>query len=289
MARPHFCTRLFALTAVVCTLGGCASTSSTVSTTDAAYGASQERQDISFPDAGSAWLKGGAFVDVEQLRRIGRGMNKNQVRSLVGYPHFSEGLFGPKAWDYLFDFRTGKGDEFVTCQYKVVFKDGLSDAMFWKDQACADYLKPAAGDVAQPVTPAAMQAPPRRFRLGADALFAFDRSAQADILPEGRRQLDALAAELKDKYPRIDNVTVVGHTDRLGSDSHNQALSLARAAAVRDHLIERGLPARSIRAFGVGKTQPVTQCSDSLKRDALIACLQPNRRVEIDVTGSSEP
>jgi outer membrane protein OmpA-like peptidoglycan-associated protein len=105
------------------------------------------------------------------------------------------------------------------------------------------------------------------------------------MLPEGRKQLDELAAQLKGQYKRFDTVTVIGHTDRLGSDSYNQALSIARAATVRDYLISRGLPQSTLRAFGVGKTQPLAQCADSLPRDQLIACLQPNRRVELEVTG----
>ena len=48
----------------------------------------------------------------EQLRRIAPGMTKNQVRELISYPHFSEGLFGPREWNYIFNFRTGKGAEF---------------------------------------------------------------------------------------------------------------------------------------------------------------------------------
>jgi outer membrane protein OmpA-like peptidoglycan-associated protein len=268
-----------ALIALVAMLGGCASSAKSPSQTADASAASES---VSFPDAGSAWLKGGAFIDVEQLRRIGRGMTKNQVRELISYPHFSEGLFGPKEWDYLFNFRTGRGDEFVTCQYKVVYKDGVSDAMYWKDPACAGYLQPKVSEVVRPVAAAAA---PQRFKVAADALFAFDKSGTADMLPEGRKQLDALAAQLKGQYKRFDTVTVIGHTDRLGGDSYNQALSIARAATVRDYLISRGLPQSTLRAFGVGKTQPLAQCADSLPRDQLIACLQPNRRVELEVTG----
>lgn len=273
----------FLLAAVVVALAGCAST---VSTTNQAVGASDERTDIRFPDVGNAWLKGGTFIDVEQLRRIGRGMTKNQVRELISYPHFSEGLFGPKEWDYLFNFRTGKGDEFVTCQYKVIYKDGVSNAMYWKEPSCADYLKPTVTEVVHPVPAmAAVAFAPERFRLGADALFAFDKSGANDILPGGREQLDALVAQIKARYKRLDSVTVIGHTDRLGSDSYNQSLSIARASTVRDYLIKQGLPQPSLRAYGVGKTQPLVPCADSLVRNDLIACLQPNRRVELEVAG----
>ncbi|MET0542858.1 MAG: OmpA family protein [Variovorax sp.] len=274
-----------AVAVLVCALalGGCASGGSAVPSFDQAVGAPALQEQIWFPDASSTWLKGGTFVDVEQLRRIGRDMTKNQVRELIGYPHFGEGLFGPTEWDYLFNFRTGKGDEFVTCQYKVVFKDGLSGGMYGKEPACADFLKPRAAEPVRAVP--TVTTAPERFRLGADALFAFDGSGSADILPEGRRQLDALAAQLKDRYKRLDSVTVIGHTDRLGSDGYNHALSVARANTVRAYLVSQGLPPAAVRAYGVGKTQPVAQCARSLSNTALIACLQPDRRVELEVTG----
>ncbi|CAN5911523.1 outer membrane protein assembly factor BamE [soil metagenome] len=266
----------FALGVFVLAMAGCAATAS-------APGASADTASVSFPEASSAWLKGGTFIDVEQLRRIGRGMTKNQVRELISYPHFSEGLFGPKEWNYLFNFRTGKGDEFVTCQYQVVFKDGVSSAMYWKDSTCAAYLGPKVGEVIRTVP--AVSAAPDRFKLNADALFAFDKSGAKDILPTGLQELNALAAQLKGNYKRLNTVTVIGHTDRLGSGSYNKTLSIARAATVRDYLVTQGLPQSSLRAFGVGETQPVAQCADSLPRAELIACLQPDRRVELEVTG----
>jgi len=272
--------RVASAVAAAAVLAACGSTGSKVEATNVAHGAPAEKVEVRFPEPGSAWLKGGAFVDVEQLRRIGRGMTKNQVRGLISHPHFGEGLFGPTEWDYLFNFRTGKGDEFVTCQYKVVFKDGVSDQFYWREPACADYLKPKVAEVVR-----APAAAPERFQLGADALFAFDKSGPGDILPEGRRQLDELAVKLKGAYKRLDSITIVGHTDRLGSEAYNQRLSMARAATVRDYLAARGLPQGALRAHGVGEAQPAVQCADSQPRAALIACLQPNRRVELEVRG----
>jgi outer membrane protein OmpA-like peptidoglycan-associated protein len=276
-------TILFALAAGVLALAGCGSTGSTVDTTNQAYGASAEKQQIRFPDAGSAWLKGGTFIDVEQLRRIGRGMTKNQVRELISYPHFGEGLFGPKEWDYLFNFRTGKGDEFVTCQYKVVFKDGVSDAMYWKEPACASYLKPKVAEVVRPA-PVPAAAPAQKVTLGADGLFRFDGGALGDLLPEGRAKIERLAADIKRNFKQLQGIVVTGHTDRLGSDSYNDALSLARANTVRELLVRQGLDARLIRAAGEGKRRPVVDCAGNRPTATLVSCLQPNRRVELDVS-----
>lgn len=257
--------------------------------------------DVCFPDQDKAWLKNGTFVNVESLRRMNVGMNENQVRELISYPHFNEGFFHPSIWNYVFNFRTGAGKEFMTCQYQVQYKDGLSANMFWNKPGCADVLAPKVAEVVRPVAVAgpvvtvagpvvtvpgpAVTVSPERFRLSGDAVFAFNKSGGNDILADGQAQLDKLVSDLKSQYGRIDLVTVTGHTDRLGSDVYNQALSTARAATVRDYLIGKGMPQTAVRSFGAGKLQPVVQCDDGLGRAELIKCLQPNRRVEIEIIG----
>ena len=232
-----------------------------------------------FPDMDRAWLRGGDFVNVDNLRQIGRGMSKNQIRSLLGNPHFSEGIAGVSRWNYVFNFRTGV-DTYETCQYQLNFEREsrryLVDTIHWDGPACLDALNAAPEPVAAPA-PA-----PVVHTLSADALFAFDRSGVRDILPQGRTKVAELAASLRgDDQVRI---TVVGHADRLGNASYNQGLSERRAATVRELLIQDGIPASSITASGRGSSQPVTSCDAGLGRDALIECLRPDRRVEIEVS-----
>jgi len=85
-----------------------------------------------------------------------------------------------------------------------------------------------------------------------------------------------------------DNIQVTGHTDRIGSDKYNQTLSEERANAVREYLISKDIPANRITAAGMGESQPVTQASDCTgpRSQKLITCLQPDRRVEIEVAGT---
>ena len=230
-----------------------------------------------FPDMDRAWLRGGDFVNVDNLRQIGRGMSKNQIRSLLGNPHFKEGIAGVSRWDYVFNFRTGV-DTHVTCQYQLNFEREsrryLVDTIHWDGPACLDVLNAAPEPVAAPA--------PVVHTLSADALFAFDRSEVQDILPHGRAEVAELAASLSgDDQVRI---SVVGHADRLGNASYNQGLSERRAATVRELLIQDGIPASSITASGRGSSQPVTSCDAGLGRDALIECLRPDRRVEIEVS-----
>jgi outer membrane protein assembly factor BamE (lipoprotein component of BamABCDE complex) len=96
--------------------------------------------EVSFPDLSYAEQPEGAFVSPESLRLIGNGMNKKQVYALLGVPHFKEGVFGVREWNYLLNFR--RDGKVVTCQYQIQFDDDKQvDGTYWKDATCADFLK----------------------------------------------------------------------------------------------------------------------------------------------------
>jgi outer membrane protein OmpA-like peptidoglycan-associated protein len=137
--------------------------------------------------------------------------------------------------------------------------------------------------IAAPIgVPAPPPPPPpvsKVIRLSADALFVFDRCDIANILPGGRAQIRDIAAQLR--AMQFGRIEVRGYTDRLGSASYNMGLSQGRAETVRALLVEGGIPADLIDARGLGEQDPITQCPAHLPRDRLIACLQPDRRVEI--------
>jgi outer membrane protein OmpA-like peptidoglycan-associated protein len=144
---------------------------------------------------------------------------------------------------------------------------------------------PEAGNNAAADTGAvAAQAPTlESFALESDALFPFGKSAADTMLPSAKAQLDEIAARIR-KHEQVSAIAVVGHTDRLGPESLNGPLSLARANTVRDYLIAHGLDGSIIQAKGVGASQPRTNCAGREGR-ALIACLQPDRYVSITVQG----
>ncbi len=123
------------------------------------------------------------------------------------------------------------------------------------------------------------------FVILADTLFKFDKSGRDEMLPGGKERLAAVANRLK-TYQSIATLSIAGHTDRLGSDQYNDPLSARRAATVLDYLASLGVKAAKSEAMGRGEREPVTtQCSDKLPRAQLITCLQPDRRVTIEVTG----
>jgi outer membrane protein OmpA-like peptidoglycan-associated protein len=105
---------------------------------------------------------------------------------------------------------------------------------------------------------------------------------QAVLRPAARTELDRFAAELRPLD--YSAVRVVGHADRTGNRQANQQLSLRRAQAVKDYLIGQRIDPERIQAEGLGSDQPVTGPQDcqGLKKQALIDCLQPDRRVAIE-------
>ena len=83
-------------------------------------------------------------------------------------------------------------------------------------------------------------------------------------------------------------ILAIGHADRIGSTKYNQKLSVRRAETVKKYLVEKGIAPNRVYAEGKGETQPLTKSADCRmkNRKALIACLQPDRRVDVEVSGT---
>ena len=130
--------------------------------------------------------------------------------------------------------------------------------------------------------------PPRvpvKVSFSADSLYEFN---QSDIKPAGRQAIDQFTSELKGTDFAM--ITVTGHTDRIGTHAENMKLSARRADKVKEYMIESaGIPADKIQSRGVDGEDPVTKpadCPGKKVTKALIACLQPDRRVDIEVSGT---
>ena len=137
---------------------------------------------------------------------------------------------------------------------------------------------PAAAPAAATPKPAG-----EKITIAADALFDFDKAV---LRPEGKAKLDELAS--KAGQLNLEVILAVGHTDRLGGAAYNQKLSEKRAAAVKEYLVAKGIEANRVYTEGKGEKQPVTgdKCKGNAKTKALIDCLQPDRRVDIEVIGT---
>jgi outer membrane protein OmpA-like peptidoglycan-associated protein len=116
----------------------------------------------------------------------------------------------------------------------------------------------------------------------AEPLFGFDK---AQVRNDQRKVIDDFVASLAGVD--YDEVSITGHADQIGGEAYNQKLSERRADAVKAYLVNLGIPAGKIRTEGRGEAESVTNGSCKGSRGkALIACLQPDRRVDISVYGS---
>jgi outer membrane protein OmpA-like peptidoglycan-associated protein len=110
--------------------------------------------------------------------------------------------------------------------------------------------------------------------------FDFNKS---ELTSEGRNKLDGLTNILRGDKD-VKSLSIVGYADRIGSRDYNASLSKKRAMTVRDYLIAQGFPKvdlAKLRWFG--KDRPSAKCDADLAREDMIACLQPDRRVEVEV------
>ncbi|PJG85721.1 OmpA family protein [Conservatibacter flavescens] len=229
----------------------------------------------------------GTFPTTDELAQVKAGLTKDELYKLLGRPHYDEGMFNVREWDYLFHFHTpgvpldpdntAGVPDVTTCQFKVIYdKDKFARSFFWKpvfpkDAVCPPGHKPGG----------------QRYTIDADALFDFDKSGTGDMNAAGKAKLDEFAAKVR-TFDRLNSIRIEGHTDRLGGVEYNLRLSERRAETVRRYLISKGVPAGVMSTVGYGKARPIKECANSLPRNELIKCLHPNRRVELEVDGSGK-
>lgn len=177
-----------------------------------------------------------------------------------------------------------------------------ADEEFWNYTALAGlnvvlggHLKPAAPVVVEPTyEPEPVPVPPpvpqprietETINLSADALFKFDGSSLADLLPQGQAVLNDLTQKVSSSYVTINSIGITGHTDRLGSEKYNYELGMKRARTIQTYLANNGITTQ-MNVGSAGETQPVTtNCTGTKATAELKACLQPDRRVTLQITG----
>jgi OOP family OmpA-OmpF porin len=135
------------------------------------------------------------------------------------------------------------------------------------------------------IAPARVVPPLQKVSFSTDSLFDFDSVV---VTPSGKSALDTFVKELKGVTFKV--ITVTGHSDRIGLQDYNMLLSQRRAQAVSNYLAETGgVPADKLSSTGVGEANPVTtlvQCYAAKTSQAMIDCLAPDRRVDVEVTGT---
>ena len=127
--------------------------------------------------------------------------------------------------------------------------------------------------------------PLQKITLSGDAMFKFGKTT---LNSSALWRLDSVIESIK-SVTKLDEVLLTGHTDLMQGNRRadsNQVLSEQRAESIKQYLVSKGIPEDKIRTRGAGSSQPLVQCSAKLAKAKRIACLQPNRRVEIILRGS---
>jgi OOP family OmpA-OmpF porin len=104
-----------------------------------------------------------------------------------------------------------------------------------------------------------------------DVLFAFN---QSELTPAAQSQLDSIMGKLQDAS--VVSIKVIGHTDSVGSDVYNQALSERRASSVAQYLLSQGVAPNKVTSEGKGESQPMADNDTDEGR-------AKNRRVELHI------
>ena len=149
---------------------------------------------------------------------------------------------------------------------------------------------PAPAPEVKPAPPAPKPKPAAEKVTSAGTVhFDFDK---AELRPEGKATLDELANKVRGI--NLEVVIAIGHADMIGSDAYNQKLSVRRAEAIKAYLVSKGIEPNRVYTEGKGEKQPVTgdKCKklgpEHRSNKKLVACLAPDRRVEIEVIGTRQ-
>ncbi|HGO8120439.1 TPA: peptidoglycan-binding outer membrane protein RmpM [Neisseria meningitidis] len=193
---------------------------------------------------------------------------------------------------------SGQSNEIVRNNYGECWKNAYFDKASQGRVECGDAVSAPEPEPEPEPAPAPVvvveQAPQyvdETISLSAKTLFGFDKDS---LRAEAQDNLKVLAQRLS--RTNVQSVRVEGHTDFMGSDKYNQALSERRAYVVANNLVSNGVPVSRISAVGLGESQAqMTQVceaevaklgakvSKAKKREALIACIEPDRRVDVKI------
>ena len=153
---------------------------------------------------------------------------------------------------------------------------GADEEVGITDFTRADPSAIESGDIADALAPNRAIRRPTRARRP-----IYFESDSAPLTAEGRTLLTNAAGALKDDSLEPFRFRIEGHTDSVGGQDYNQALSVRRAEAVRNFLIEQGVSAERLQAVGEGEGAPVASNDSGDGR-------QRNRRVEFVNLGPVE-
>ncbi|WP_313800922.1 OmpA family protein [Sphingobium sp.] len=213
-----------------------------------------------FPDPSHATRREGVFLPPETVRLLTPGMTRRQVYALLGAPHFHEGFFGVRRWNYILNFYTGSGTTYRICRLQLRWdRRTRLEGVAWSAEDCRAAVWPVAGKV-EVAAPLPQPAPPFQSPPIPSASIYFD-FARADLGEAARRTLMAFAASVAGSGRSL---SIIGYTDSAGPDAYNDRLSLMRADAVARNLVLLGVPVARLQISGAGERSPALKTADGL-------------------------
>lgn len=221
----------------------------------------------------SEFIRQGKTISPEYISQVVEGKSRTEVQGLLGEPHTKRGA-DKQWWFYNINLPMGLGSSLV-CQYRVGFTkgQGTSDTT-WRRPQCQNRYT------------ALLEKKSSKFKtqelmLSSEVLFSYN---SAELTLAGKRELDKLVNTFFSHTQQL-RVTVLGHTDRIGSETYNLALSQRRADAVDAYITSQESTLTKIMTGGRGSREPLVFCKGKAVTQTLKDCLAPNRRVQIIIEG----
>lgn len=165
----------------------------------------------------------------------------------------------------------------TTCQTPVILDENKK--IIQNKQWNMHCSRPSLQELKPPVSK-------RELNLSSDALFDFGKSSEQDMKAEGRQNIEQFAKLLRNEYHQQPQLVLTGYTDRIGPPEANQILAFKRAESVAQILQRSGIRRDGITVAGKGSANPLVDCPGLSLTPELVHCLQPNRRVTIEVIGN---